>query len=56
MVVAHGLSCSAVCGIFLDRGLNLCPLHLQADSFSLSHQGSPAVWLLLVEYMQDDLG
>ena len=24
---AHGLSCSAVCGIFLDNGLNLCTLH-----------------------------
>ena len=25
-VVAHGLSCSAACGIFLDQGLNLCLL------------------------------
>ena len=30
VVVAHGLSCSAACGIFPDQGLNLCPL--QADS------------------------
>ena len=32
VVVAHGLCCSVVCGIFLDQGLNLCPLHWQADS------------------------
>ena len=27
VVVAHGPSCSAACGIFPDQGLNLCPLH-----------------------------
>ena len=32
VVVAHRLSCSAACGIFLDQGSNLCPLHQQADS------------------------
>ena len=32
VVVAHGLSCSAACGIFPDQGSNLCPLHWQADS------------------------
>ena len=26
VVVVHGLSCSAACGIFLDQGLNLCLL------------------------------
>ena len=30
--MVHGLSCSAACGIFLDQGLNPCPLHWQADS------------------------
>ena len=40
-VVAHGPSCSAACGIFPDRGLNPCPLHWQADSQPLRHQGSP---------------
>ena len=39
--VAHGPSCSAACGIFPDRGSNLCPLHWQADSQPLRHQGSP---------------
>ena len=32
VVVAYGLSCSVVCGIFLDRGWNLYPLHWQAYS------------------------
>jgi len=41
VVVAHGLSCSAVCGIFPDQGLNLCLLHWQAESLPLSHQGGP---------------
>ena len=41
VVVAHGLSCSAACGIFPDQGLNPCPLHWQADSQPLRHQGSP---------------
>ena len=33
--MAHGLSCSAACGIFLDQGSNLCPLDWQADSSPL---------------------
>ena len=36
-----GLCCSAVCGIFLDQGTNLCLLHWQVGSLPLSHQGSP---------------
>ena len=39
--VAHGLSRSTACGIFPDQGLNPCPLHWQADSQPLRHQGSP---------------
>ncbi|XP_066895786.1 Golgi-associated plant pathogenesis-related protein 1 isoform X1 [Kogia breviceps] len=41
VVMAHGPSCSAACGIFPDRGTNPCPLHQQADSQPLRHQGSP---------------
>ena len=41
VIVAHGPSCSAACGIFPDQGLNPCPLHWQADSQPLCHQGSP---------------
>ena len=40
-VVAHGPSWSAACGIFPDQGSNPCPLHWQADSQPLRHQGSP---------------
>ena len=32
VVVAHELSCSAACGIFLDQGSKPCPLHWQGDS------------------------
>ena len=32
---------SAACGIFPDQGSNPCPLHWQADSQPLCHQGSP---------------
>ena len=32
VVVVHGLSCPVICGIFLDQGLNPCPLPWQADS------------------------
>ena len=39
--MAHGPSCSAACGIFLDQGSSPCPLHWQADSQPLRHQGSP---------------
>ena len=42
VVVAHGLSCSAACGILPDQGSNPCPLHWQADSQPLRHQGSPS--------------
>ena len=48
VVVAHGLSCSAACGIFPDQGSNPCPLHWQADSQPLRHQGSPVCLFLKV--------
>ena len=41
VIVAHGPGCSAACGIFPDQGSNPCPLHWQADSQPLCHQGSP---------------
>ena len=46
VVVAHGPSCSAACGIFPDQGSNPCPLHWQTDSQPLRHQGSPRMSLL----------
>ena len=39
-IVAPGLSCLVACEIFPDQGLNLCPLHRQADSYPLDHKGS----------------
>ena len=41
VIVAHGPSCSAACGIFPDQGSNPCPLHWEADSQPLRQQGSP---------------
>ena len=32
VIMAHGLSCSATCGIFLYQGSNSCSLHWQVDS------------------------
>ena len=48
VVVTHGPNCSTACGIFPDQGSNPCPLHWQADSQPLRHQGSPGE-LLKVE-------
>ena len=48
VLVVLGLSCSAACGIFPGQGLNPCPLCWQADSLTLSHQGSPILfWFFL---------
>ena len=46
VIVAHGPSCSAACGIFPDQGSNPCPLHWQADSQPLRHQGGPVLLFL----------
>ena len=45
VIVAHGPSCSTACGIFPDQGSNPCPLHWQADSQPLRHQGSPVHYI-----------
>ena len=42
-VMGHGLSCSVVCGVLLDQGLNPWPLCWQVDFYPLGHHGSP--WL-----------
>ena len=46
VIVAHGPSCSVARGIFPDQGLNPCPLHWQADSQPLRHQGSPLTTII----------
>ena len=45
-IVAHGPSRSVACGILPDQGSNPCPLHWQADSQPLHHQGSPLIGIL----------
>ena len=50
VVVAHGPSCSAACGIFPDQGSNPCLLHWQADSQPPRHQGSPVLFFFNVSY------
>ena len=51
VIVAHGPSCSAACGIFPDQGSNPCPLHWQADSQPLRHQGSPLFFKKIFIYL-----
>ena len=50
--VAHGLSCSETCGVFPDQGSDPCLLHWQAETLPLSHQGSPAIILLVPSLSQ----
>ena len=48
VVAAHGFGCTRAHGIFLDQGLNLCPLEWQVDSQPLDHQGNPELEAALV--------
>ena len=50
VIVAHGPSCSAACGILPDQGTNPHPLHWQADSQPLCHQGSPDMVVILIPF------
>ena len=43
VVEVHRLSCSMACEIFPIQSLNPCPLHWQADSYPLCHQGNPTL-------------
>ena len=57
VAMAQGPSCSAARGIFPDQGLNPCPLHWQADSQPLCHQGSPKFSFLFMHvciYLSSD--
>ena len=51
VVVAHGPSRSAACGILPDQGSNPCPLHWQADSQPLRHQGSPGLSVISLWFL-----
>ena len=45
VVLVHRLSCPTSYGIFPDQESNPCPLHWQADSQPLDHEGSPVLFL-----------
>ena len=55
VIVAHGPSRSAACGIFPDQGSNPCPLHWQEGSQPLRHQGSPCLCFILGVFMVSGL-
>ena len=57
VVAAHGLSCSAPCGIFPDQGSNPRLLRGQADSLPLSQQGSPSnfVYYIFVQNPREEI-
>ena len=50
-VVVHKLSCPGACGIFPDQGSNPRPLHWQADSHPLDHQGSPGSIVVVILHL-----
>ena len=51
VVVAHGLSCSTACGIFLDQESEPYPLHQQVGSYSLCHQGSTNIAFYCLSFL-----
>ena len=55
-VVVTGLSSFSTCGMFLDQGLNPCPLRWQVDSLALHHPGSPACKLLIPTFWWKNRG
>ena len=50
--MAHGLSCSAAFGIFLDQGSNLRLLHWQVDFLPLSNVGKKVGLKLNIKKMK----
>ena len=52
VIVAHGPSRSAACGIFPDQGSNPRSLHWQADSQPLRHQGSPELFFFILRWIK----
>ena len=55
VIVAHGPSCPTAYGIFPDQGSNPCPLHWQADSQPLRHQGSPNYLVFLAFFFFENI-
>ena len=46
-VAAHGLRCSASCGIFENQGLNPCCLHWQVDAIHCANREVPKTSILI---------
>ena len=46
VVLAHGLSCAEVCGIFPDQGSNTCLLHWPGRVFTTEPLGKPEIILI----------
>ena len=46
----HRPSCPVARGVFLDEGLNPCPLHKQVDSEPLDHQRNSSIFFLIFKY------
>ena len=44
-------------GVFLDQGLDLCPLYWQVDSYPLHHQGGPVMtyYRVIWEWVRDTI-
>ena len=57
VVAAHRLQLPMACRIFLDQEPNWCPLHWQADSYPLYHQGSLVMvsWSMILRTGHDSL-
>ena len=56
IVVAWGLPCSAVCGIFPDQESSPCTLHCKADSQPLDEGGLLLTFLNAKTFQQDGAG
>ena len=56
IVAVHRLSCSEACGVCLDQGSDLCPLHWQVDSLPLDHQGRPPLLKFVLFFLIIELG
>ena len=53
LFILFSLFCSAACGTFLDQGSNPCPLHWQAGSQPLHHQGSPLTFYKVLVFLSN---
>ena len=48
VVIAYGPSCPTAHGIFLDQGLNMCPLHWQVGFKTTGSAGKPHIVVIFI--------